>query len=415
MRHGCLLLIWAAPALGDATPPPDRQCARVRSKVFDIEYRVTAASQPLDSVRLWYTQDKGESWQLYGQDEDRQPPIQFHTPAEGLYGFYLQVTNAAGPSGPEPKAGTTPQHWAFVDYTLPIVQVHRPQPDPRATGQTTVSIRWTAIDANLSARPIQLDYRTVPEGEWQAIARNLANTGRFDWRVPEGLEGRIVARATVVDRAGNLVQAGSPFDLLPPEQPAPGEQLVATLTSSDGTAVTPQTAEIDEATRQRSRRLYQQGVWHRDRGEVKLAMARLRDALGLDPGMSIALVDLAGLLYEEEDYEAAAQAYKLSLDQNPGLRSALEGMARVNIARRQYDDAAEYLRRIINRSPTDAQAWLDLGDVGIYRGDELFARDCYQKAASIDPQALEIITRARIRLENISDLRGRYQQVSTPR
>ncbi|MHC4235527.1 MAG: hypothetical protein ACYSUQ_10465, partial [Planctomycetota bacterium] len=131
-----------------------QSAAKVRSKVFDIEYRVNEAALPLESVRLWYTRDKGATWQLYGQDEDRQPPLAFNAPEEGLYGFYLVVDNATGSSGPEPTDDTEALQWAYVDYTPPIVQLHRPRVDPRAVDNRHLSIRWTALDAHLPPRPI---------------------------------------------------------------------------------------------------------------------------------------------------------------------------------------------------------------------------------------------------------------------
>lgn len=408
VRHGCLLLFGAWTPLALAAPPADGQVTRVRSRTFDIEYRISPAAEPLDSVRLWYTRDKGTTWQLYGQDEDRQSPVPFDAAEEGLYGFFIVATNAVGPSGDEPQAGTQPQRWACVDYTPPVVQLHPPQVDPRAADNATVSIRWTAIDAQFPPRPVSLSYRVAPDGQWQTIAGNLANTGRYDWRVPADLPGRVVLRVAVLDRGGNRAEAARAFELAPAAAQAAAEtnpddaEVVASLTSRIQT--------IDETARQRSRKLYDQGLWHRDRGERTLARARLRDALELDPGFSIALVDLASLLYADGDYDAALEAYQLSLKQDPYLRSALEGVAKVHIARREFDQAGDKLWQIVRRDPEDTEAWLHLGDVAIYRGDELSAREHYQRAATRDPTASETIERAQRRLADISGLRRRYQQ-----
>lgn len=412
VRHGCLLVVSAVTAAAVGAPPPGPHIARVRSKVFDIGYRVNEGALPLESVRLWYTRDKGASWQLYGQDDDRQPPLAFNAPEEGLYGFYLVVTNAAGSSGPEPSGDTEPLQWVYVDYTPPIVQLHRPRIDPRAADSGTVSIRWTALDAHLPPRPIELAYRLAPDGKWQVIAGNLANTGRYDWRVPKDLQGRVVTRITVADLGGNTVEAAATFDLtlMPKPGSAPGH-----LRDGDGQAVAAlagHVREISEEDRQRSAKLYQQGLWHRDRGERRLAMARLRDALRQNPAMSVALVDLASLLYLEGDYDASIEAYQLALQQRPNLRSALEGSARVYINRRQFNQAAEHLQRIVRSNPNDVRAWLNLGDVAIYRGDELTARECYHKATTLDPAATEVITRARLRLTDIPGLAERYAQPS---
>ena len=75
-----MLLLLAAVAHASVDQP-----IRVNTRVFDIEYEVNAASLPLDAVQLWYTKDGGKSWHQYGPDDDRQSPISFEAPAEGLY------------------------------------------------------------------------------------------------------------------------------------------------------------------------------------------------------------------------------------------------------------------------------------------------------------------------------------------
>jgi tetratricopeptide (TPR) repeat protein len=255
-----------------------------------------------------------------------------------------------------------------------------------------------------------LAYRVPPDGQWQTLERKLANTGRYDWRMPADLPGRIVLRVAATDHGGNRAEAARAFDVAPIQEPRKtpdnsvgGED--ATVASLAG-----DTPPIDETARQRARKLYDQGIWHRDRGERKLAMARLLNSLELDPGFSIALVDLGSLLYAEGDYGAAGEAYQLSLEQDPYLRSAIEGMAKVHIARREFDRAGDALWRLVRRSPDDVDAWLNLGDVAIYRGDELSAREHYQQATTRDPTATEVIERAQRRLSDISGLRRRYQQ-----
>ncbi|MCH7814769.1 MAG: hypothetical protein IID40_12205, partial [Planctomycetes bacterium] len=99
----------------------------MRSKIFDVEYRVNPAALPLEAVRLWYTVDRGASWSSYGLDNDRQSPVAFHAPQEGLFGFYIVVENASGTSSAEPQPRSVPHLWAYIDYTPPVVQVHRPQ------------------------------------------------------------------------------------------------------------------------------------------------------------------------------------------------------------------------------------------------------------------------------------------------
>ena len=100
LRHGCLAILCVfATAQGE-----ESQFSRVKTRVFDIEYAVNDDALPLDTVRMWYTLDDGRSWQAYGYDEDRQSPIRFQAPSDGLFGFYFRVTNLAGVSGEVPTS-----------------------------------------------------------------------------------------------------------------------------------------------------------------------------------------------------------------------------------------------------------------------------------------------------------------------
>ena len=64
----------------------------------------------------------------------------------------------------------------------------------------------------------------------------------------------------------------------------------------------------------------------------------------------------------------------------------------------QNGPAAERLRTILRYNPNDAEIWMRLGDVAVFQGDELLARECYTRASQIDPSAGGVIAEARERL-----------------
>jgi tetratricopeptide (TPR) repeat protein len=142
------------------------------------------------------------------------------------------------------------------------------------------------------------------------------------------------------------------------------------------------------------------------RGEHRLAISRLRDALALDPTLSNALVELGAALYAVGDVQESTQAYELALALDPRSRASLEGLARGSVAANRYDQAAESLHKLLRLYPRDVAAWLYLGDVEMRRGDELAARDYYTKASTIDPNAEDVISRARQRLANMDLVRA---------
>ncbi len=236
-RTGLLAFALAVP--GVAVPvPPEHQIAKVRAKSSEIQYRVNESALPLTRVELWYTRDSGETWRSYGMDEDCQSPLTFDAPEEGLCGFYLVLENRLGPSGAPPQSGTTPQQWAFVDYTPPIVQLHPIEVQQRDEIRPRLLIRWTAIDANFDPRPIALAYRIAPDGEW----------------VPVGDRGghRVSAMAWAVE----LVKIAAPA--------AEGEP---------GTSK-PTAGTLDPTTEQRAGALVRRGLLHKERGEYRPAAVR---------------------------------------------------------------------------------------------------------------------------------------------
>ena len=91
------------------------------------------------------------------------------------------------------------------------------------------------------------------------------------------------------------------------------------------------------------------------------------------------------------------------------MRSALRGVAMAYRKKGDHGAAAGALRSILRDSPNDAEVWMNLGDVAIFQGDEVLARECYTRASSIDPQATEIVANARKRLDLMASVSRTYQ------
>lgn len=400
-------------------PPCGEPIAAVRLRRFDLEYGVNAEALPLTEVALWFRYGTDGEWVRFGVDEDRQSPIGFVAPREGLYAFYFVLNNPTGESGPEPTEGTQPHICAFVDATPPVVQVHTPQP-ALSMGQRVLRVRWTAVDSNLTPRPIELHYRVLPRTEWQPVqpaSQALANTGQYDWRMPETVAGTVEVRITAHDRAGNTTTtASTPVNIasgsdtpaaamgdgaVVGDSPAGG----ARLAEARPAVVRPSAADVE-----RARGLYTEGLRLSAGGQPALAVARMRDAIALDPTMTEALVDLGGLLSDLDDPERALDAYRIALSQDPSRREALVGTAEVLVRRRAYSQADEYLTRVVQSNPKDVEVWMHLGDIAVYRGDEIVARDYYQRAATLDPSASAIVEAARRRLANLAALSRNYAQ-----
>lgn len=407
LRHGCLTILCVFATAQGAEP----RFSRVQTRVFDIEYAVNDDALPLDTVQMWYTLDDGRSWHAYGYDEDRQSPMRFQAPSDGPFGFYFRVTNLAGVSGDVPTSPTEPQARVFVDSVAPVVQLHKVR-QTSILGRRVVQLRWTAVDSFLTTRPIELEYRNLRDGDWIAVTPNpLANTGRFDWRVPTDLTGSVEIRLVVRDEGGHRVASDPQTFAVSRRGPSVG----GPSTSPDNfqprrTASTPTPETVSFSTRDRALKMYKAGLVFGEMNDPRRGIARMREAVKLDPLLTDGFAELGRMLYQLGDLDRALTAYEIALDQRPTLRKALQGAAKVYRQKKDYASAARRLRTILRYNPKDAETWMNLGDIGIFQGDELLARECYVRAVQIDEQASDIIEQAQKRLALMAEVSRSYQQ-----
>ena len=97
-------------------------------------------------------------------------------------------------------------------------------------------------------------------------------------------------------------------------------------------------------------------------------------------------------------------------DKTHGYKDTLQGAAKVYRQKKDYASAARRLRTILRYNPKDAETWMNLGDIGIFQGDELLARECYVRASQIDERASAIIEQAQKRLALMAEVSRSYVQ-----
>lgn len=377
----------------------------VQAKRFAIRVRMADDSPEPTELALWYTRDRGETWHhgpkaLVGQDN-----VIFEAPGEGLYGFFIVASSSRGTSSPSPTTGTTPQRWVYVDYTPPLAQWKNVDVLTDATGARRVAMTWVAHDVNFDSRPITVAYQPTGYGQWTVIDGALPNTGQYDWVPPDRLSGRITFKLIVRDLGDHVVERlFGPISLDAPRVVA-AEHPTSQPTTRRAVQASPaatQPAEppalIDPALRNRAKKLYDQGTWHRVRGQYAEARERYIEALDIDPTFLAARTDLAGVHYAQGQYGEAIVEYQKVLKDDPARQTALRGLALAYVARREYAAAREILERLLLRDEKNAEAWLDLGDVDYQVGTRNTAREHWNKAATVDPAAAEVVLKAQNRL-----------------
>lgn len=200
-----VLGVLTAPVVA-LSPPDEATTPRIRDKEFEVHFQ-TDDAEAIRSVEVWYTLDRGKTWARYVPDPpQRRSPVMFVAPSEGLYGLFVIVSNDYGASAVPPTAGTAPQQWCFVDWHSPVVQLHVAAKEEGFESTRRVVLKWTACDAHLTNRPIDLHYMARDGGGWIPIDLQLPNSGRYDWRVPDQVGGDIVVKLSVDDRGGHVVE-----------------------------------------------------------------------------------------------------------------------------------------------------------------------------------------------------------------
>jgi hypothetical protein len=217
--------------LGTPSSTPPVQSVSCRSLVIDFELKGVGPSG-VGSVELWYTRN-GQLWRKYPGAPQTQSPFVVDVTQDGLYGFTVVATNGMGIGKGPPQPGDPPHVWVDVDTTKPEVHLLNTQSGADAGGRT-LTLRWTASDRNLVARPITLSYAEQSQGPWIPFATNLENCGYYTWRMSPGLPAHVLVRVEATDRVGNI--SGDQSTL-----PAPVDMLEPTATikniSHNGTIV----------------------------------------------------------------------------------------------------------------------------------------------------------------------------------
>lgn len=202
-------LAWAAAfcaAQAQSAAPEVAEPFLVRQTTFTLPFRLEPArklsEQPVE-VQLYSSADQGASWQLAGRVKPDVGKFLVRAANDGEIWFCIRTLDAQGATRPEgpPRA----EQRVVIDTAPPRVELSAEQ---GASGE--VSARWQAVDPNLQAESLKIEYQAEPNGSWERVAvENPAApasrstlSGSATWWPKIGA-GPMLVRATVSDRAGN--------------------------------------------------------------------------------------------------------------------------------------------------------------------------------------------------------------------
>ncbi len=187
---------------GDGRPNP----IVTQQTTFAIPFTVPPAANPRLTpfqIALFYSRNRGDSWELYGQVAPEKGHFVFQADADGEYWFSIQSRDRDGNAWP--RFTGVPGLRVRVDTTPPRVDVSARRGEGRE-----VTARWRIDDANLRPGGVSAAYRFAGEGDWQDIAlgsHHQSQSGEAAlgevtfWPDPDART--VEVRVEAVDLAGN--------------------------------------------------------------------------------------------------------------------------------------------------------------------------------------------------------------------
>jgi putative PEP-CTERM system TPR-repeat lipoprotein len=141
------------------------------------------------------------------------------------------------------------------------------------------------------------------------------------------------------------------------------------------------------------------GLAFKAKGESAKARERFRKALDLDPGFSVAGLNLARMARADNDPDAAEKDYRGVLEHDPANLTALVGMLTLAGSRGDQEAFEKWLERAVDRRPGAVQ-------IGVIHARYLMAQGEMDKALAVatelsqahpsNPAVLEVLGRAQL-------------------
>ncbi len=190
---------------GRSLPRPSQQAMQhLNSLDFEIGYEVdTAGTFGVTRVELWGTSNGGQSWQRLAVDTDNRSPITAAVPAPGDYGLKIVVETAGGIDPVRPRPGDRPEMRVRIDTTPPVAKLTGISQGAGANADNLM-VQWQGTGSFSTDETVSLAYSSHPSGPWVTGVSNLANNGRYAWRLARHMPRSFYVRLEIRDLAGNL-------------------------------------------------------------------------------------------------------------------------------------------------------------------------------------------------------------------
>ncbi|MDA8017022.1 MAG: tetratricopeptide repeat protein [Thermoanaerobaculia bacterium] len=138
-------------------------------------------------------------------------------------------------------------------------------------------------------------------------------------------------------------------------------------------------------------------MFHSNKGAEALQMGKqdeavrwLRLAVGIDPGLASAWVNLGVALRRGGQLEDAEMAYKRALESDPSLHSAYQNLASLLRSEGRIDEAIAYEQALAETPTRNPYTFLSLGDISLASGRLADAERFYRRAVQLNDNDPEV-------------------------
>ncbi len=163
--------ISSVPSNGQTMAPVASQgnYSYIRQKVFQIPYQLRSDSDPNQALNLYYSENRGQTWQL-NQSVIPPPDPQsrrFNVSVRNDGEYWYAIRGSQTENRPVINFGIQPELRVVIDTTPPRLQIETQRTNDTAT------IYWTLFDQYPAPESIKFSYRFRDGDNWQAIPINI--------------------------------------------------------------------------------------------------------------------------------------------------------------------------------------------------------------------------------------------------
>jgi hypothetical protein len=192
------LTAFLAAVLGQAADEPVYQNTFKHQIPFSIQPERRAE---IREIRLYWSSDKGATWQQYASAAPDKDRFIFDAPKDGEYWFRIAAVDLKGNQQPDNIYRARPESTIriVIDSLKPVVKLVRSQ---RQGEEVTTS--WEITEDHPDAKTLTLEYQVQGSPNWLPVKIDPGPTGTA--RIRPGSAAGVSLRMTFTDKAGNQSQ-----------------------------------------------------------------------------------------------------------------------------------------------------------------------------------------------------------------